>query len=55
MARSIQELLTAGATPVFSANDDGLMLRAGRRYARLSDDGGALTDAWGALPGAHGE
>ena len=48
MARRIQELLTAGATPVFSAGDDRLMLRAGRRYARLSDDAGALTGA-----GAH--
>ena len=45
MARRVQALLTAGATPSFAASADGLLLRAGRRYTRLTDDGGALTDA----------
>ena len=43
--RRVCALLAAGARPRFDSGGDGLLLRAGARHVRLSDDGGALTQA----------
>ena len=42
--RRVSALVAAGATPRYSGGD-GLLLRAGKRYVRLSDDLGELTAA----------